>query len=108
MDDINLYVPALVMITLTRIELKIELRPLIHPYQSDSGKIAIQDITYTARKGVRRRLSKEMADMGAGGDFDAATALPSSERQFQVLATPNPHLIIIAAQFKEIILVYRK
>lgn len=101
-------VPALVTITLTRIELEIELRPLIHPHQSDSGKIAVQDITYATRESVRGRLSKEMAHMGAGSDLDTATALPGTKRQFQVLATPNPHLIIITAQFKEIILVHRK
>lgn len=94
------------IITLTGIELEVKLRPLVHPHRGDSGEVAVQDIAHAARKGVGGRLSKEMPDVGARGDLDTAAALPGAKRQFQIFAAPNSHLIVVAAQFEEILSVY--
>lgn len=76
---VNLHGLETNIISLTRIEFEIEFRPLIHPYQGDSGKIAIQDITDTPRKSIRGGFPKKMPNMRTRSNFDTAPALPCSK-----------------------------
>lgn len=60
-------------------------------------------LTYATRKCVRRTLPKQMAHVWAWRYFDFTTALPYSEWHLQIITAPYTHLIIVRADFIEII-----
>ena len=91
-----------ILIILTRIELEVKLSPVVHPHERHPGEIPVEYIVDAAGERVRRRLAKDVTDVGAGRYLDAAAALPDAKGQLQVLAAPDAHALVVAAELVEV------